>query len=443
MRMSATFSKLGPLSVESSVSGFGPHIEELHAFFKTRGVTFGSPEDLKPFMDRLDSDTSFRDEISSLVRTIIYQERDGLSWAELMELVAAAVGGAGLDDVTEPEVRECERRMMAFVESVFRTRRNPGATSVAVQVATPEPEVAAVATVPVAELVPVEDAAKDAPAEPLSDAEPAEPPKLDMFYRAQKVREEQRFEAVVERRKAENAEKLKLEDDATEPDAAFHPNLKLHVPFEDFEDRETAERGSPAWLWVAGMCALLLAFCAGLFVHQRLMVPLRAANTPYETPPPMAQQGPSAVVPAPATSTAGQPASTGTVAKNPAATKAATAVKPAAADAPADDLNQRPRYMAPATIGASSQVMAGRLLSAPPPAYPMMAQMTRIQGKVTVEAVVGKSGRVIRAQAISGHRLLRGAAVRAVYARRYRPYLVNDRPVNVATIVTVDFKLKR
>jgi TonB family protein len=309
-----------------------------------------------------------------------------------------------------------------------------------VQVATPEAEVA---TVPVAELVPVEDAAKDAPAEPLSDAEPAEPPKLDMFYRAQKVREEQRFEAVVERRKAENAEKLKLEDDATEPDAAFHPNLKLHVPFEDFEDRETAERGSPAWLWVAGMCALLLAFCAGLFVHQRLMVPLRAANTPYETPPPLAQQGPSAVAPAPATSTAGQPASTGTVAKNPAATKAATAVKPAAADAPADDLNQRPRYMAPATIGASSQVMAGRLLSAPPPAYPMMAQMTRIQGKVAVEAVVGKSGRVIRAQAISGHRLLRGAAVRAVYARRYRPYLVNDRPVNVATIVTVDFKLKR
>jgi outer membrane biosynthesis protein TonB len=73
----------------------------------------------------------------------------------------------------------------------------------------------------------------------------------------------------------------------------------------------------------------------------------------------------------------------------------------------------------------------------------MMAQMTRIQGKVTVEAVVGKDGRVIRAQAISGHHLLRGAAVREVYGRRYRPYTLNDRPVSVATIVTVDFRLRR
>ena len=63
--------------------------------------------------------------------------------------------------------------------------------------------------------------------------------------------------------------------------------------------------------------------------------------------------------------------------------------------------------------------------------------------KVTVEAVVGKDGRVIRAQAVSGHRLLRGAAVREVYGRRYRPYMLNDRPVNVATIVTVDFRLRR
>ncbi|HEX4651797.1 MAG TPA: energy transducer TonB, partial [Granulicella sp.] len=66
----------------------------------------------------------------------------------------------------------------------------------------------------------------------------------------------------------------------------------------------------------------------------------------------------------------------------------------------------------------------------------------RIQGRVLVEAVVGKSGRVIRAQAISGHRLLRGAAIREVYERRYRPYLLNDRPTDVATIVSVDFRLK-
>ncbi len=140
--MSATFSKLGPLSLGESVSGFGPHIEELHAFFKTREVEYGSADDLKPFVDRLDSDASFRDEMASMVRTIIYRERDGLSWAELMELVAAAVGGPAVDETDAPEVRETVRRLMAFVESVFRTRRNPGVTSVAgaEPVAVSEPE---------------------------------------------------------------------------------------------------------------------------------------------------------------------------------------------------------------------------------------------------------------------------------------------------------------
>ena len=110
---------------------------------------------------------------------------------------------------------------------------------------------------------------------------------------------------------------------------------------------------------------------------------------------------------------------------------------------PGADANLRPKYMAPATIGASPALMASHLVYAPPPSYPMMAQMTRTQGRVTVEAVVGKSGRVIRAQAISGHRLLRGAAVREVYGRRYRPYTVNARPMDVATLVTVDFRLKK
>lgn len=432
--MSAAFSKLGPLSVESSVSGFGPHIEELHAFFKTRGVEYGSPQDLKPFMERLDSDTAFRDEIGSLVRTIIYQERDSLSWAELMELLAAAVGGPGLDDVTEPEVREAGRRLMVFVENVFRSRRNPGLANSAsvVQMPFPEPEKPEIAAAPVVEQESIKDGSDGVPAEPASNAAPA---KVDMFFRARKVAEERRFESVVEQRVSENSERLKFEHDAAEAESALQPNLKWHVPLEDFEAQETAERGSPAWLWVAGLCALLLAFCAGLFVHQRLIVPLRAANTPYETPPAEAKQEPNATPPA--------PAGPSTMESSKTSPAAAAKAKAAATAAPVNDVRQLPRYMAPATIGASPSAMAARLVYAPPPSYPMVAEMTRIHGKVTVEAVVGKSGRVIRAQAVDGHRLLRGAAVREVYARRYRPYTVNDRPVNVATIVTVDFRLKK
>jgi hypothetical protein len=428
--------------VESSVSGFGPHIEELHAFFKTRGVQYGSPQDLKQFMDRLDSDPAFRDEIGSLVRTIIYHERDGLSWAELMELLAAAVSGPGIDDVTEPEVREAVRRLMTFVENVFRTRRNPGGASSAsvLQVASPEPEKPEVAAAPVVEQQPIQDGSNAALAEVPSIAAPAGSPTTDMFFRARKVAEEQKFEAVVEQRIAEN-ERLELQEDAAEPEGAFQPNLKWHIPLEDFEDRETAERGSPAWLWVAGLCALLLAFCAGLYVHQRLIVPLRAPNTPYEAPPPTAQNPAPQVAPSAGQGTARETPDP-RLATRSVAVSNSNAANSNAANLPDASANLRPRYMAPATIGASSAAMESRLVYAPPLSYPMMAEMTRIQGKVTVEAVVGKSGRVIRARAINGHHLLRGAAVREVYGRRYRPYTVNARPMDVATLVTVNFKLK-
>ena len=145
---------------------------------------------------------------------------------------------------------------------------------------------------------------------------------------------------------------------------------------------------------------------------------------------------------APVAASGAQPAGAEDVALRSTAIRAGVA-KPNGAGGAASDAKVLPRYMAPATVGAPAGSMASRLVYAPPPAYPMMAEMTRTQGKVKVEAVVGKDGRVIRAQAMSGHRLLRGAAVREVLARRYRPYTVNDRPVNVATVVTVDFRLKR
>src|SRR5579875_3276146 len=109
---------------------------------------------------------------------------------------------------------------------------------------------------------------------------------------------------------------------------------------------------------------------------------------------------------------------------------------------PASEPDLDARYMRPATIGASPALMASRLVYAPRAQYPALAKMTHVQGKVLVEAVVDKDGQVIRAQAISGHRLLRGAAVREVYGRRYRPYLLDDRARDVATIVTVEFRLR-
>ncbi len=122
----ATAPKIDPFA-ESTVDRFAPHVHDLQEFFGARGVCFGSAKDLSSFVARLESDASFRDETASMVRAAIYRERDGFSRLELMELLAMAASGTQADHVALPELREAVRKLMAFVESVFRTRWNPGA----------------------------------------------------------------------------------------------------------------------------------------------------------------------------------------------------------------------------------------------------------------------------------------------------------------------------
>jgi TonB family protein len=94
-------------------------------------------------------------------------------------------------------------------------------------------------------------------------------------------------------------------------------------------------------------------------------------------------------------------------------------------------------------VNVSSGVMAANLLAAPMPAYPRLASLTRMQGNVVMQAIISKTGTVESVRVIKGHRLLRSAATNAVRSWRYRPYLINGRPVEVATIVSVDFTLQR
>jgi TonB family protein len=93
-------------------------------------------------------------------------------------------------------------------------------------------------------------------------------------------------------------------------------------------------------------------------------------------------------------------------------------------------------------LNVSSGVMAANLLAAPMPAYPKLASLTRMQGNVIMQAIISKDGTVESVHVLKGHRLLRSAATSAVRAWRYQPYLVNGRPVEVATIVSVDFTLR-
>lgn len=75
------------------------------------------------------------------------------------------------------------------------------------------------------------------------------------------------------------------------------------------------------------------------------------------------------------------------------------------------------------------------------PRYPGAAQMGHIQGDVVIRVTINKQGRVENLNALSGHPLLREEALEAVKAWRYRPFLINGEPVEVDSLVTVQFRM--
>jgi periplasmic protein TonB len=88
-----------------------------------------------------------------------------------------------------------------------------------------------------------------------------------------------------------------------------------------------------------------------------------------------------------------------------------------------------------------SRMMEGNLIQRVQPVYPLLARQARIQGTVVLRAVISREGRIEKLQVASGHPLLVQAAMDAVRQWRYRPYVLNNEPVEVDTQVTVNFVL--
>jgi TonB family protein len=89
----------------------------------------------------------------------------------------------------------------------------------------------------------------------------------------------------------------------------------------------------------------------------------------------------------------------------------------------------------------SAGIMAANLIWSPTPAYPAAASEAKVEGEVTVNAIVGKDGNVLSATVVSGPPLLREAALKAVEKWQYHPYLVSGKPAVVATRAIIDFEL--
>lgn len=77
------------------------------------------------------------------------------------------------------------------------------------------------------------------------------------------------------------------------------------------------------------------------------------------------------------------------------------------------------------------------------PVYPQIAIQARVQGSVMLQVTVNEMGIVESVEVVSGHPLLRQAAVEAVKQWRYKPTILNGEPVPVKATVTVNFNFRR
>ncbi|MBL8191880.1 MAG: TonB family protein, partial [Acidobacteria bacterium] len=97
-------------------------------------------------------------------------------------------------------------------------------------------------------------------------------------------------------------------------------------------------------------------------------------------------------------------------------------------------------------ISKSSNVTVGTLQGGPVkrvnPTYPPVAKAAKATGIVQVQVTISEEGKVIEANAISGHPLLRDAAVEAARQWEFKPTEVSGSPVKVQSTLTFNFTLQ-
>jgi len=76
------------------------------------------------------------------------------------------------------------------------------------------------------------------------------------------------------------------------------------------------------------------------------------------------------------------------------------------------------------------------------PEYPLLARQMKVQGRVELDAQIGKDGGVQALQVVGGPAILADAAREAVKQWRFKPYLQNGQPVETQVPITVNFTIQ-
>jgi len=95
----------------------------------------------------------------------------------------------------------------------------------------------------------------------------------------------------------------------------------------------------------------------------------------------------------------------------------------------------------PGRIRVAADLEAKMLQHEVAPIYPAIAVAARVQGTVTLHAIIGPDGSIKELQYISGPPLLMRAAMNAVKQWKYKPLLLNGQPTEVDTSIPVVFAI--
>src|SRR5215510_2879980 len=95
----------------------------------------------------------------------------------------------------------------------------------------------------------------------------------------------------------------------------------------------------------------------------------------------------------------------------------------------------------PKIVRKAGGVLQGSAIARVEPVYPPLAKAARVSGAVVVEVTIDGKGDVIAAQAISGHPLLKDAAVAAARDWKFAPTQLSGVSVKVIGTLTFNFSL--
>jgi protein TonB len=157
---------------------------------------------------------------------------------------------------------------------------------------------------------------------------------------------------------------------------------------------------------------------------------------------------PKAAPPKPKEPTDSPPANTNTAVRETESREqpaAQPAEQPAAREQPKEEVKKEPPPETkpeekPPDPPPSPKVIEGQILKQVAPVYPSEARARRVSGEVLVEVEITKKGKVKSARAVSGHILLREAAVTAAKKWKFTPATLNGQPVKTTRTLTFRFQ---